>query len=383
VTTVINPAGGLDNPWQSQPGGNPFPLVSGAGARFPTFAAYQSTPYDLSTPYTSTWNLALQRQIGADWLASATYLGTATTHLWVQNSINPAIYFPGGPCTLNGVTYNPCSQASNINQRRRLSLERPQETTPIGSVSDLEPSGTMNYHGMLLSVQRRAARGVTVSANYTWSHCIGDFADLNSMGPDAGETYTKPNDRSFDRGDCNGDRRHIFNLTSVARTPEFSNPKLRIIASGWSLSGIYRRSSGSPLNILAGSDRALSGIQQVTGGQIQRGDQINANAYADQSGRPLTNWFDRAAFGIPALGTLGNYRRNSLVGPPTWSFDLSLARAFRFREDERLEFRAEAFNVFNSFRPQNPNTTLTNAQFGQLRTAYDPRILQFALKFVF
>jgi hypothetical protein len=134
---------------------------------------------------------------------------------------------------------------------------------------------------------------------------------------------------------------------------------------------------------LAGSDRALSGIQQVTGGQIQRGEQINANAYADQSGRPLTNWFDRAAFGIPALGTLGNYRRNSLVGPPAWSFDLSLSRAFRFREDQRVEFRAEAFNVTNSFRPQNPNTTITNAQFGQIRSAFDPRILQFALKYVF
>jgi hypothetical protein len=62
---------------------------------------------------------------------------------------------------------------------------------------------------------------------------------------------------------------------------------------------------------------------------------------------------------------------------------MSLSRAFQLREQERLEFRAEAFNVTNSFRPQNPNVTLTNAQFGQLRTAYDPRILQFALKFVF
>ena len=383
VTTLINPVGGLDNPWQGQLGGNPFPLATGASATFNPYGAYQSTPYDLFTPYTSTWNLAIQKQIGTDWLASATYIGTATSHLWVQNYINPAIYIPGGPCTLAGVVYDPCSQASNVNQRRRFTLERPQETSPMGSVSDIEPFGTMSYHGMLLSVQRRVARGVTVNTNYTWSHCIGDFSDLNSMGPDAGETYTNPNHREFDRGDCVGDRRQIFNFTAVARTPQFQNSTLKLLGSGWTLSGIYRRLSGAPLNVIAGSDRALTGLQQITGGQLQRGNQVSANPYADQSGRPFSNWLDRNAFDLPALGTLGNFRRNSVIGPPTWSFDMSLSRAFQIREQNRLEFRAEAFNVTNSFRPKDPNTTLTNAQFGQLRTAYDPRILQFALKFVF
>jgi len=253
----------------------------------------------------------------------------------------------------------------------------------MGSVSDIEPFGTMSYHGMLLSVQRRVARGVTVNTNYTWSHCIGDFSDLNSMGPDAGETYTNPNHREFDRGDCVGDRRQIFNFTAVARTPQFQNSTLKLLGSGWTLSGIYRRLSGAPLNVIAGSDRALTGLQQITGGQLQRGNQVSANPYADQSGRPFSNWLDRNAFDLPALGTLGNFRRNSVIGPPTWSFDMSLSRAFQIREQNRLEFRAEAFNVTNSFRPKDPNTTLTNAQFGQLRTAYDPRILQFALKFVF
>lgn len=381
-TVRANPLGGLDNPWSDYPGGNPFPATS--GTTFMPHGDLTTTPYDIKTPRTQTWNLSLQRQVASNWLVSAAYMGSLSYHIWIQDQINPGIFTPGGPCTLNGVTYNPCSNSSNTNQRRRFSAERPADGQFMGSVASLEDTATMNYHGMLLTVQRRISSGVNVNANYTWSHCIGDKVDLQASGPDSGETNTMPGNRGFDRGDCNGDRRQLFNLTSVAQTPEFSNSTMRKIATGWTLSGIYRRASGQPLDILAGSDRALNGVQGfIFGQQYQRGNQISATPYADKTGGPLTSWLDRAAFDIPALGTLGNYRRNSVVGPATWSFDMALSRAFRFRESQRLEFRAEAFNVTNSFRPLNPNTTLTSAQFGQIRGADSTRIMQFALKYVF
>ena len=381
-TVRANPAGGLDNPWSDYPGGNPFPITN--ATTFMPYGDLTTTPYDIKTPRTQTWNLSLQRQVASNWLVSAAYMGSLSYHIWIQDQINPGIFIPGGPCTLNGVTYNPCSNSSNTNQRRRFSAERPADGQFMGSVASLEDTATMNYHGMLLTVQRRISSGVNVNANYTWSHCIGDKVDLQASGPDSGETNTMPGNRGFDRGDCNGDRRQLFNLTSVAQTPEFSNPTMRKIATGWTLSGIYRRASGQPLDILAGSDRALNGVQGfIFGQQYQRGNQMSATPYADKTGGPLTNWLDRAAFDIPALGTLGNYRRNSVVGPATWSFDMALSRAFRFRESQRMEFRAEAFNVTNSFRPLNPNTTLTSAQFGQIRGSGETRIMQFALKYVF
>ena len=132
-------------------------------------------------------------------------------------------------------------------------------------------------------------------------------------------------------------------------------------ATGWRLSGIYRRSSGSPL---------------------QRANQVLGNA-GDKSAGPLNNYLNPAAFALPELGTLGNAGRNSIQGPRTWSFDMGLSRIFRFRESQRMEFRAEAFNVTNSFRPGNPNAAVNNANFGVIRTSLDPRILQFALKYIF
>jgi len=69
--------------------------------------------------------------------------------------------------------------------------------------------------------------------------------------------------------------------------------------------------------------------------------------------------------------------------PAVWQFDLAAARTFRFRESQSLEFRAEAYNVLNSFRPGVIDTNLLAANFGKIRTALDPRIMQFALKYLF
>src|SRR5207237_10387955 len=153
-----------------------------------------------------------------------------------------------------------------------------------------QAGGTLSYHGMLLSLQRRAARGVTIGGNYTWSHCYGDDSKAGS-GATPGTTYTDPNNRAFDRGNCDGDRRQVFNLTAVAGTPQFANPTLRLLGTGWRLSGIYKWLTGNSLTILSGQDRTLSGVAN------QRAQQILKNPYGNKS---LTNYLNPAAFTQPA-----------------------------------------------------------------------------------
>src|SRR5437868_4619714 len=103
---------------------------------------------------------------------------TATTLLTPNGARTPSVRLPGGPCTLNGVPYNPCSTTANTNQRRVFSLERPKDGQLMAFVSDTDFGATQSYNGLLLSVERRAAKGVTVSGNYTWAHCVGDYADI-------------------------------------------------------------------------------------------------------------------------------------------------------------------------------------------------------------
>ena len=367
----------LDNPWVSISGGNPFPIKVDQNAAFLPFASYETTPYNIHTPYVSSLDLAIQRQIGMDYLVSATYLGSQTVHMWVQRPVNPAVYIPAVQCTLNGVTYTPCSTATNINVRRKLSLEKPQEGQAFAAIDEFDDGGTQSYKSLLLSVYRRTSRRISLVSNYTLSYCTSDYADTNGFGPSAGMSYLDPNNRRLDRGNCDSGRRHSFNLAGIAETPQFPGRALRLVASGWRVSGIYEKFSGAFLTVTSGFDRALSGIAN------QRPNQVLENPYQDTSGRPLTRYLNPLAFSLPPPGTLGNMRRGTIEGPGTWEFDAALSRIFRTRGTQSAEFRAEAYNVTNSFRPGNPSTVLTTATFGQIRTALGPRIVQFALKYTF
>jgi len=332
---------------------------------------------------------------------AASYLGSTTTHIWIQEQANPGKIIsplpPGGATTCGALPVTQCSGQDNTQFRRQLYLARPNDPIRQGVVALLDDVATMSYNGLILSAEKRLSKGTSIQTNYTWSHCLADAIDVVADGPDAGESNVIPGNRRFDRGQCPGDRRHIFNLTGIAQMPSFQrNRTLDWIASSWQLSGIYRRSSGQVLNILAGSDRALTGQLGFFAGQAyQRADQVlpNSQAYTPGAGGPMTFWLNPAAFRVPALGTFGNYYRNNLTYVPEWSFDMALSRSFRVSESNRFEIRAEAFNVTNSFRPgpgpvsvavgSSNFNTVSSSTFGQIRTASDPRIMQFALKYVF
>jgi len=104
---------------------------------------------------------------------------------------------------------------------------------------------------------------------------------------------------------------------------------------------------------------------------------------------PCVSWLNTAAFQQPALGTIGNLGTYNVLGPHFFQFDMSLVRQFAIREQHKLEVRAEAFNLTNSLRLNNPGTTLsTPSSFGMVLstppgTQGDPRIMQMALKYTF
>src|SRR5262249_5447086 len=213
---------------------------------------------------------------------SATYLGNQTTHLWTTKFMNPAVYIPGN-CSAGqyGLTAaGACSTTANQNQRRVLSLANPATGQFYGSIQKVDSGGTASYNGLLLSVQRRAARGVTVSANYTWSHCISDPGGLERAATNGVEAYSNPDNRRFDRGNCTlaaTDRRQVLGLSAVADSPRFSNTPLRLIGSGWRLSPIFKVLSGDYFDIQSGQDRALNG------GGNQHVNQVLANPYGDKT----------------------------------------------------------------------------------------------------
>jgi hypothetical protein len=228
---------------------------------------------------------------------------------------------------------------------------------------------------MILSAQRRAARGVTLNANYTWSHCITDpSGETVAIGTSSNTGWL---DRNSERGNCataSSDRRHLLNVSGVAATPQFSNTALRAVASNWRFSPIVRVMSGSYLNVTTSTDRALNGTP------TQKVNQVLEDPYGDKT---VGYYLNPKAFAQPATGTIGAIGRNSIAGPGLWQFDIAVSRTFQLREQQKLEFRADAFNVTNSFHPGNPTVNLNSGNFGQITSAADPRIMQFALKYIF
>jgi Carboxypeptidase regulatory-like domain len=377
-----SPAGGFDNPWAGYPGGNPYPITS--TNLFTPHAPYITVAgYNMPTTEMHSWNLSVQRQLAADWLVSVSYVGNETEHIWDSTQLNPPQFLGLGACTLGGVSYPVCSTAANYDQRRTLSLLSPSKSQLLGYVDIFDPGGTQSYNGLVLSLQHRFSKGLTLNANYTWSRCIGDmYVATQPQNPGTG--YQDPNNRRFDRGNCFIDRRQNLNISGAYEIQRFENHVARILATGWRVSPIFRYLTGAPLTITTGVDRALNDNTTT-----QRPNQVAPNVYAGG----FLNYLNPTAFAQPALGTLGNMGTYSVFGPGLFEVDTALSRVFRVQERKTLELRAEAFNLPNFFLRGNPGTLLSTATFGQITTVYNssyatgggggPRVLQFAAKFVF
>jgi hypothetical protein len=360
----------LSDPYANYPGGNPFPTAdslegNSPTAVFPQFSVYAVQQLEAVTPTTQHWNVTAQKQFGENWSATASYFGNRTTHMWIGEEINPAVYTAG-------------ATTANLNQRRTLYLQNPTEGQYFASVTQLNMDGESSYHGGLFSLQKRFSNLYSVSANYTISRCMNDQDPQQFLS----SVFSQPGNIGADRGPCAGDRLHVFNATAVVSTPTFESPVVRALASGWQWSTIYQASSGAPINVTIGRDNAL------TGAPNQRPNLVGDWRLDDPTPE---RWFNTAAFALPAPGTYGNLARNALRGPGTWNVDTVIARKFAVLAGHQLEVRGEAFNVFNRVRAGAagtgiagvPNTVFTNTLFGRVTTAADPRILQLAVKYVF
>jgi hypothetical protein len=390
--TVQQAAISFDQPWAGY-GFNPFPYTYNPSS--PVFAPYGSylpLPADLKPTNQYSWNLGVQRQLSDKFFASATYIGSKITHLMNAVELNPGMNMGFGACTLQTptgpVSYPVCTNAGNINQRRLLNLSNP--TVNLGYITSYADIGYQDYNGLLLNSRVDIGTSVNVNANYTLSKCTGlptpGFGGglLNPGGNTVHQEYQNngPADLSIDEGPCNADRRHLFNLTAVARTPNFTNKVWNAIASNWTASSVLQVRSAGPVNVVTGADIALNGFIDNTA--TQRPNVVSGqDPYADRDS--LTNYFNINAFAQPAPGTLGDVTYNYLRGPAFWQWDQAFTRSFRLSGDQRLELRAEAINLTNEFNRGNPAATLNNpATFGRITTAQSlPRIWQFAVKYLF
>jgi hypothetical protein len=200
------------NPWAGVPGGSVFPLAFGPNALFVPSSTYVNVQQGLKQAYIDQWNFSIQKQIGGTWLVSASYLGNLGVHEIEGHEGNPAVYIPGN-CAAGQYSLTapgPCSTVDNEDQRRLLTLENPLQGQYYSNMASVDSNASRSYNSLIVSVQHRVSNGFTVLANYTWSHCIDFQTATDTTVAQAWDL----NQLKHDRGNCELDRRHVFNLSA-------------------------------------------------------------------------------------------------------------------------------------------------------------------------
>jgi hypothetical protein len=311
-------------------------------------------------PASYQYSAGLQRQLNAKSVLSVSYVGNQNRY---QNDYRQLNLPDQGylPALIGGAQY---TTAPGLPYRGFNSID--MSTNEANS----------HYNGLQVDLNSRI-RTLTLRAFYTFSRTVdptlggGGGADLtNVSNPYLGWKYDS-GPGGYDRTN-NTAVNFIYEIPFLQRSP---NGLLRSTLGGWELSGIVTMTSGLPINPQLTGAQSSNGLPNAT----NRPDRISKVSYPQKAGE----WFDTSAFASPALGAWGNAGFNSLRGPGRDNWNLSLFKSFAFGEERRLELRAECFNVWNHTEFDQVSNGLGSSNFGQVTSAYDPRVFQFGAKIYF
>jgi len=340
------------------------------------------------TPYSSNFMFSVQRELAPNMVVTASYVGTRGHNMLViqqANPGNPALCLsvsnesqvaPGsatcGPFAENG-TFTRADGTVIHSTRTVLGPD-------YGTVTKQTSIGYSRYNGLELNLHYTKGRA-SILAGYTFSKSIDVASNLGEQ--------VNPFDVALSEAPSAYDMRHNFVVSYSYELPfeQWFNAHNQF-ASGWSLSGTTRLSSGFPITLYNPTDTSLLG----TFGNGVNNNLVDTPNYTQgcdlQINRDPKNGpaFNTDCFGLPALGQLGNAPRRFFYGPGIQNFDLTLIKHVKFDEKRDLELRLEVFNLFN--HPQfygagAVDGNIASPTFGEIESAAAPRFIQLAAKFNF
>ncbi|HXF39318.1 MAG TPA: hypothetical protein VN687_06360, partial [Blastocatellia bacterium] len=251
-----------------------------------------------------------------------------------------------------------------------------------------ESSANSNYNSLQVRFEQRLDFGLSMLSSYTWSKSIDNASSFFASAGDPNFPQDSLN-TAAERGRSNFDVRHRLSVSygydlpfGKGRTFVADGGVLSAILSGWQTFGIVTLQSGRPFTVALLPEIDISNTGRSTLG-FGANDRPNVIGNAKLSHRTPDQWFNTTAFAFPAFGSFGNAGRNILDGPGFQNVNLSLMKTTSLREGIDLQFRAEAFNVFNHPNFDLPDNFLGSPTFGRILSAQSPRHIQFGLKLLF
>src|SRR5690242_20243182 len=343
-------------------------------------SVYQPGGFDpnIFTPTIQEWSLTIERQLSRNLMLSVGYVGSESYHTNItmdSNTAAPQVCQNSLGCASGGSATNAAGLAVCGRSGTPACPIVPMGTTYMAPGTRPNPFvanatswwnlGTANYNALDVSLQKRAARGLSFKLNYTYSKVM----DLNSavLAP-AGENEPadvfSPYNLGLNRGPASYSILHQFNGNFSYQLPfgsgqhfaSGSRGLLNQLIGGWQWNGIVTAQGGFPLTPLVGSNISGTGDPNIT-------DVPDWNPNVTGPivlGKPDL-WFSPNAFLMPVAGTFGNVSRGSLRGPGLVDVDTSFFKRFQITERYTLQFRAELFNILNQANFAYPNTILFGA----------------------
>ncbi len=349
---------GFTNPYLGYAGGSPFPRGHISPNGFSTYQFLTPVSGGMLDPsskvgYTQNWNFTLERQLTGNTALSVAYVGNHALDIMGSRQFNPAILGAG-------------ATVANENSRRLY--------PGLGAVELASSYVYEEFNSLQINLTRRTTKGLTLLSNFTYGKTIDDTSSATegNTGP--------PNPFNFQsaRGPADFDQEYRFVTSAVYSLPHVHvNGLANVLVNDWQINTIASLYSGLPFTVVSGTDRSLSGIGNDYADVV-------GNPAAPAGASPVLEYFNKAAFTQATLGTFGDVGRNSLRGPGFFDVDASVFKNFAIRENWKLQFRAEAFNLENRPNFSNPNATVSSGvTFARITAAADPRVLQLALKLAF
>ena len=369
---------------------NPNPNIN--WSQYEPISGIPGYPTTNRIPYVEEYMLSIQRQLGSNTVFSASYVGNQghrSLVLMEANPGNPALCLslPGcGPFGENN-TYTNASGEKVYGTRGPLGSN-------FGSVTNQATIGKSNYNALQVSLRHTSGR-LDLSAGYTYSKSMDESSNLGEE--------VNPINPALSYALSSFDIKQNFVISYSYQLPvDRLLRRSNSWTNGWSFSGVTHFSSGFPVTLYNYGDNSLLGAEpnginnygvdepQFTPGPLE----LNRNP------RTGTAYFNTSLFSLQPLGTPGNAKRRFFPGPGLNNYDMALMKKHRLTESRELQFRLEAFNVFNHAQfygpaavngnindacslPQGSSLAAETACFGHVVSAMPPRLMQAAVKFVF
>jgi hypothetical protein len=343
-----------------------------------------------TSPYDESYTFSLERELTSATMLKVSYVGSQAHHLLVLTSADPgnptlclsvskfSEVMPGtpvcGPFTEGGAFTK--ADGSTVQVRR-----------PFGSSFDgityQKTIGFSSYNALEVSL-RHNTRSLEVMAGYTYGKSIDDSSSLSEP--------VYPQGAGLSKALSAFDLRHNF-----VASYRYALPMQSLLhaqnrwTTGWSLSGITRFATGMPVTLFNNTDSSLLGSMPngINNNGVDTPYYIPGKLELNNNPRNGRHAFNTSLFPsdvTPYLGQLGNAPRRFFYGPDLENFDASLQKELAIAESKQLQFRVEAFNLFNHaqfFGANSVNGNISSSNFGQVVNATDPRLVQLAAKFVF